>query len=594
MYNLVEPYKPRHPIFTLPRGQRLRELVEKLGEAEFNRRMEIRNDRIRAAERDPLRNGVRLKQWAMVEERLKTDKIVICLGGNQSSKSELGAYLTARTLCYGAWWKSGDKPVKVACLHTLSDSSIRQQQPYIYKYLPPEWRNLGKVGRITNICYTQKNGFSQNSFITPDGDECSFFNYQQDIDAIQGYTLDFIWADELLNGEWLKELPFRTMARNGRILITVTLIHGMIGAIKQVLDYCTIKQTVPVNPELFTDVSETSKLARGCPPMHVPILAVDERTKKSVIWLHTENNPFNPKTNLMDSVANKPREYVLIRAYGYCESTAISAFPKFDKRVHCLTPEQFRKNSEILAGKYTVYMSADPGGAKPWVFKYYVCTPCGFKFLIYESPDFEEFGAWAEPPDKDSPHPKWKRGAAHAAYSGASIIALKKLFKKIETETLPKILGRKTPPDIFERYIDPRMGAMTVPSAENETSFIDLMEDEQIINGKTEGEPVHFIAAYSGASGHSSNPVEASVFIINNALDYNPKEPLSMSNTPHFFILTTCQNSITTYENYSLANSKDCPLKDFLDPDRYFHNMDAQYVDICSDEYLNALQTGSY
>ena len=52
MYNLVEPYKPRHPIFTLPRGQRLRELVEKLGEAEFNRRMEIRNDRIRAAERD--------------------------------------------------------------------------------------------------------------------------------------------------------------------------------------------------------------------------------------------------------------------------------------------------------------------------------------------------------------------------------------------------------------------------------------------------------------------------------------------------------------------------------------------------------------
>lgn len=577
MYSLVKPYKPRHPIFTLPRGEKLKRLIESIGEEEFNRRMKLRNARIKLSEEDPLRNGVRLKQWALVEERLKTDKMVICLGGNQSSKSQLGSYLTGKTLYNGAWWRDGEKPVKVACLHTLSDSSIRQQQPFVYRYLPPEWRNLGKVGKVTNICYTQKNGFSQNAFITPDGSECSFFNYQQDIDVIQGYTLDFIWADELLNGEWLKELPFRTMARNGRILITVTLIHGMIGAIMGVLEHCKIVKTVPVNPELFSDVNEKSHLAKGCPPGEVPLLAVDERTKKSVIWLHTENNPFNPRSNLLDSVANRPREQVLIRAYGYCESTAISAFPKFSKNIHLISLKKFQEY--IKDKKYTVYMSADPGGAKPWVFKYYLVTQDNIKILFYESPEYEKFGAWAEPPDKDMPHPKWKRGPAHGAYSGAGIIALKKLFEEIETNELPKILGTKTAPEIYERYIDPRMGALTVPGAEAETSFIDLMEDEQVIDGKVEGKPYYFTAAYSGASGHGTNPIEASVYIINNELDYNQNEPLSAANTPHFFILETLQNTITTYANYSTANNKDCPLKDFLDPDRYFFNMQPVYVD---------------
>ncbi len=575
--NLVAPYKPRHPIFTVPRGERLRELIRSLGEEEFNRRMALRNCAVRAAETDPLRNGVRLKQWAMVEERLKTDKIVICLGGNQSSKSELGAYLTAKSLAYGAWWRGGDKPVKAACLHTLSDSSIRQQQPYVYKYLPPEWRNLGKVGKVTNICYTQKNGFSQNAFITPDGSECSFFNYQQDIDVIQGYTLDFIWADELLNGEWLKELPFRTMARNGRILITVTLIHGMIGAIKSVLDHCRIVETAKVNPELFNDVNPNSRLARNCPPMSVPVLAVDERTKKSVIWLHTENNPFNPRSNLIESVANRPREQVLIRAYGYCESTAVSAFPKFSRAVHTMSASRFR--AYMKGKKYTIYMSADPAGAKPWVFKYYVVTEDNVKFLIYESPEYEKFGAWAEPPDKDTPHPKWKRGPAHGAYSGAGIIALKKMFGRIEKEELPQILGNKEPVKIFERYIDPRMGAMTVPSAVEETSFIDLMEDVQIVNGEVEGESYLFTAAYSGASNHGENPVEASVYIINNELDYRQNEPISPANMPHFYILDHLENSICAYENYSLSNSRDCPLKDFIDPDRYFFNMRPACVD---------------
>lgn len=590
---LVVPIKPNHPIFTVPRGEKLRRLMDTLGLEEFNRRMQLRNRKVVEAESDPYRHGIRLANWKLVEERLKTDNMVIVLGGNQSSKSELGSYLTTRALMEKQWWRGGDTAVKVACMHTSHDTSVRQQQKYIHKYLPPELRDIGKVGRTTNICYTQKNGFSEDAFVTPDGDECAFFNYQQEIDVIEGYTLDWIWADELLNGQWLKTLPFRTMALNGRILVTVTLVHGMIGAIKEILNTCKIVQTVPVDPTLFGDVSAESRLAKDCPAGHVPVLATDENAHRSVIWLHTQNNPFTPRENLMRIVSGKPREFVLIRAYGYCESTATSAFPKFKEGIHTLTRETFRKY--LAKHEYTLYMSADPGGAKPWFFKYYIVTDDDCKFLIYESPDYAEYGAWAEPPDKDSPKPKWKRGPAHGAYAGAGIVSLKKLFAQIETEKLPEILGRKVGERLepFERYIDPRMGAMTVPGEENDTSFISLMEDEQTDNnGNTIGESISFTAAYSGASGHGGNPIEASVEIINTQLDYDEREPISRSNMPKFYILDSCQQSVICYKNYSCANSRECPLKDILDPDRYFFNMSPKHIS--AEDFIPVPTRGGY
>ena len=571
------PYKPQHPVFALPPKEKLLSLYRQIGIAEFDRRMRERNNLILRSENDPLRYGYRLERWGLIEECLRKYNTVVVLGGNQSSKSELGAYFTARTAFEKRWWDSSEEPVKIACFHTVSDTSIRQQQAYVYKYMPPEWRDLGKQGKITNICYTQKNGFSEGVFITPEKSECSFFNYQQDLDVVQGYTLDFIWADELLNSAWLKELPFRVMARSGKMLITVTLIHGMIGAIKKISDGCIIRQTKKVDESLFSDLTPNSILAKGCPPLHVPVLATNEERKEAIIWLHTEENPFNPRQNLLNIVSGKPREQVLIRAYGYCESTAVSAFPKFSQKVHTIS--RHRLQEHLKKYKYTLYQSADPGGAKPWVIKYYAVDENGITFLVYESPEFDKFGAWAEPPERDSAQPKWKRGAAHGAYMGASIVALKQMIKEIETNDLKKVLGTTEEIQIFERFIDPRMGAMTVPNAENDTSFISLMEEEQRDKlGNIIGESYPFTPAYSGASGQGKDPIEASIFIINDRLDYDARQPISPQNCPKFYILDECKNSITSYLNFSLQNHRDCPLKDFIDPDRYFFNMDVSYV----------------
>ncbi|MBO6103316.1 MAG: hypothetical protein J6P03_08720, partial [Opitutales bacterium] len=245
--------------------------------------------------------------------------------------------------------------------------------------------------------------------------------------------------------------------------------------------------------------------------------------------------------------------------------------------VHCLSRAKLQ--AHLKKYKYTLYQSADPGGAKPWVIKYYAVDELGNTFLFYESPEFDKFGAWAEPPERDSAQPKWKRGPAHGAYMGASIVALKQMIKEMETTDLKSVLGAGEGIEIFERFIDPRMGAMTVPNAENDTSFISLMEDEQRDSGgNIIGESYTFTPAYSGASGQGKDPIEASIFIINDRLDYNSSEPISPQNCPKFYILDECKNSIISYLNFSLQNHRDCPLKDFIDPDRYFFNMDAGYI----------------
>jgi hypothetical protein len=48
------------------------------------------------------------------------------------------------------------------------------------------------------ICYTQKNGFSENKFILPNGSECVLRNYAQDITVVEGGDCDIMWCDELV------------------------------------------------------------------------------------------------------------------------------------------------------------------------------------------------------------------------------------------------------------------------------------------------------------------------------------------------------------------------------------------------------------
>ena len=68
---------------------------------------------------------------------------------------------------------------------------------------------------MTNVAYTQKNGFSENKFIFPNGSECIFRNYAQEIVVIEGGDCDLIWADELVPLSWIETLRYRLLTSGG-------------------------------------------------------------------------------------------------------------------------------------------------------------------------------------------------------------------------------------------------------------------------------------------------------------------------------------------------------------------------------------------
>jgi hypothetical protein len=67
----------------------------------------------------------------------------------------------------------------VWCFQTTAPNSIELQQPRVWKYMPPEWRNARK-GQVTNITYSVKGGFTEAKFVAPNQAVCIFRNYAQD------------------------------------------------------------------------------------------------------------------------------------------------------------------------------------------------------------------------------------------------------------------------------------------------------------------------------------------------------------------------------------------------------------------------------
>ena len=106
------------------------------------------------------------------------------------------------------------------------------QHPLIHQYLPLEWKNA-KKGRVTNILYSQKNGFGNNTFIGPNGSQVTFLNFAQEKRVIEGGEVDMVWIDEGFDElDWIETLRYRLITRRGlgdgrgKLLNTFTPITG--------------------------------------------------------------------------------------------------------------------------------------------------------------------------------------------------------------------------------------------------------------------------------------------------------------------------------------------------------------------------------
>lgn len=506
---------------------------------------------IEAAKNDPLNCGFELECWKEARAQMDVADELLILGGNRAGKTEFAAKAAVETLV--------NKPGAVVwCLHSSLPSSIELQQPVIRRYLPPEWRRMGKRGQVANVSFTVKNGFSEQVFVLPNESRCRFLNYTQDIRVLEGGECDLIWCDELVPLNWLETLRFRIVTREGKLLITFTPVKGYSMTVK---DYVAGANVIKHRPsELLPDNVNVA----GCPPGTMPYVLQPYRKNARAMTFFSEDNPYGGYDGIKKMLDGKPSPEIKIRAYGWADKLDGNIFAKFDEAIHVVAPEKIPKEG-------TRYCSCDPAGLKNWFFKWYIMDEMGRVFLYREWPDRQRYGEWALPSEK----PDGAHGPAQTSDQGRSIVGYKKLVLEMEGWEWDDVKGEwieGQAEQIAERYIDPRMGGAQVPSTEEGSTIISLMEDIQEKEGQVVGPSMLWRAADGGS-------IDEGIQMINDYMDYDDREEITVLNAPRFYVSSDCEQSIFAYHEYTGRDGLKGAMKDIIDPDRYFLKTSPVYYD---------------
>lgn len=555
-----------HPILKLPTAEEAARIMatpggrEKLAEV-----LVAREQAIKQMASDPWRYGYKHPSWLKMAAELRSSiDELLEMGGNRSAKTEFAAWYAVDDLV-------NNSNREWAFLHSSHDSSIRLQQSRVYRYLPPEWRDLGKQGKLINVSYTAKTGFSDQIFILPNGSRAYFFNYQQDVKILEGYELDGAWPDELVPVDFVEALRYRLITRRGKMLITFTPVEGYS---QTVADYLAGAEVI--TSERAPLLAGHKVHVKGCPPGEMPreMLCINPRRK--VFFAFTSDNPFNPYGELVKKLDGASEAKIKERAYGWPEKRQANAFPKFGK-VHVVPASKIPK-------KLTRYRAADPGVSKNWFIKWYGVDDLGRTYIYREWPDFQRYGAWAVPCSKN---PDGRPGPAQRAEYGRGIKELKRLILELEGWQWNSDAGEwdgSKAEVVVDGVIDPRMGGAEVPSDEENKSLIILMEQEQTDGqGRVLGPSMVW---RPGKAGRIADGLE----LINDMLDWNEADPVSVMNSPQLFISEDCLQSIYAYREFTGLGGETGALKDVVDPDRYFVKMGWGYID----ENLPLVRGGGY
>ena len=479
---------------------------------------------------------------------------VLVLGGNRAAKTTLAGKLAVEVLM-------GIPNARVACFHEDSTASIDLQQPVIYRTLPPELRDLGKKGKLTNVCYTAKNGFSEDKFILPNGSQCVFKNYAQyaqNQSAFEGGEYDLVWCDELVPAPLLDTLRLRLVTRGGLMLVTFTPLKGYSPAVRQYLDGAEVEEAKEA--ELLP-----GRTVAGCAPGHMPYVLRCFKRSQRVVFFHSKFNPYNPWPGLVRALEGKSREDVMTRAYGWPTKMVASAFPKFGE-VHLLDPAAIPK-----AG--TNYCVVDNHGDRNWFIVWGRVTPEGRRFVYREWPDMS-VGAWAEPSEKAD----GRKGPAQHAESGKGTLAYKQIILEAEGWVLREQGNRRWwdgehAEKIHCRFIDPRGGSMSVPGVEDGTSVIEMMLQ---VNMDRDGNEVGPFMQFMPAP---SEKVDAGTGLINDALDYRTNEAVTVLNCPQLYVSRECKNVEYALRTWTGMDREKGATKDPVDCLKMWIKTDVGYVD---------------
>ena len=479
-----------------------------------------RNELIELESADPWRYGFRPGVWDLVEEEIRAgQREILITGGNRASKSEYAGRKVIEILMAGEKRRGW-------CLQTTEPNSVEMQQPIVFKYVPPELKNI-KKGQVVNISYTQKNGFSENKFILPNASECVFRNYAQDITVVEGGDCDIIWCDELVPLNWIETLRYRLVTRAGILLITFTPIEGYTPAVKEFLDGArTIKWA---DAELLGE--------------KVPKVQRCVRKGSSVIYFHTADNPFSGYSTMKKTLAGAPKAEIKTRAYGIPTKAILARFPRFRDSIHLIEPDRIPKEGSR-------YLFADPASARNW-FMLWVLVDARNRHFVYREwpsegsyiPGIGDPGPWAE---ADGRKADGRAGSAQSSYGWG----LEKYAAEISRlETIKKDdSGESEKEEIICRWMDSRFG--NTPNLKNDAATTVIEECANLD------------LAFAPAP---LDPIEEGIQLINSLLDFDPES----GKDPRLYISTDCKAVIFALKVWTGKDDKLGACKDPIDCLRY-------------------------
>lgn len=573
-----------HPVMKLPSPQQVRALLAggSVGQAQLMAVLQKREKTIQLMESDPLRHGWKPKMWQDLRRLVLSGRREICvMGGNRSTKTEGAAEYAVDDLVKkgGRIW---------GFLHSTEDSSKRLQHPRVYKYLPSEWR-VQRRSATTFVSYSEQRGFSDNTFILPNGSRGFFFNYKQDPAVLEGYEFDGWWADELIPPEFLVALRYRALTRWGVGLLTFTPVKGYTPVVGDYLAAAKVAEHLP--SELLPGEN-----VKGVPAGRMPYIMECVHPNRAVIFYFTEFNLYNPYAAMKKELATESTSKIKMRAYGYPDRMAGNVFPKFGNH-NIVKKERVWQMMRDYPG--TIYHYCDFAWARNWFMLWlWVSEYKGRKIVLVfmEWPNFEQLGEWVVPskkPDGDRGPAQQPLGHGFAEYK-RMILEMEKNFAR----RLAKIADSQSPiaegggaadpasarlaqnPDadgtleIFERRCDPRSGAAEALSAdEGGSSIIYEMEKE---HRSSEGHPLGpmiFIPAHSGRD------IDTGIEKIKDWMDYDEGRAIGAGNEPVFYVSEECRNLIDCLRMWTGVDGQKGAAKDPIDLLRYAAKDDVGYVD---------------
>jgi phage terminase large subunit-like protein len=556
-------------------------------------------------------------------------RVLLVLGGNRAGKSQWASSRLMRVLFL-------KQAARAWALHSTLPMSRQYQQPLLYHYLPAGLKSQDIKSKTTYIAYKQKTGFSEEQFVLPParpglpGNDCLFKTYDQDVKTIEGGNLDVIWPDELVPPDWVETMELRIAERNGWMPITFTPVEGYSDTVRLFLDGAvTVLESVAflcpkdggppdvpralgfeplpdgTTPEEQLDELRRAELegraalyaqsvperfdgSRGPPAIpagrefeRVPrvLKCADEEGKRAVVFFHSSDNPFGNPKNVYATIAARSREFLKERFYGVANKTLSARFPKFNRNLHVVRPDQ-------MPAEGTNYHFVDPCNGRNFFMHWYRVTDRTVYLYRewpseYNIPGIGVPGPWAVPNGR---HPDGRRGPAQKPF-GWGLRMYKQEIARLEGWKKPKEPeGTEATKEeeaqridtwsehdgarevIDERYLDSRFAS--TPKLEKDRPVTLLTEFEEML---------FFFTPTPG------NDIDEGVELITDALDYDDSRDVDFLNQPRLLISAACVNTIyalTTWTGLTREGRRclDGATKDPIDLLRYFFLSECPYL----------------